>query len=60
MAICPNGHDSASDDFCDVCGMRIGGSPSSGNTGGSGTSSSTPAYSEGPSSPPLPPPSGGS
>ena len=27
MALCPNGHDSASDDFCDVCGMRIGGSP---------------------------------
>jgi len=27
MAICPNGHDSASDDFCDTCGMRIGGSP---------------------------------
>jgi hypothetical protein len=25
MTICSNGHDSASDDFCDVCGMRIGG-----------------------------------
>ena len=25
MAVCPNGHDSASDDFCDVCGMRVGG-----------------------------------
>lgn len=23
MAVCPNGHDSASDDFCDVCGTRI-------------------------------------
>ena len=23
MATCPSGHDSASDDFCDVCGMRI-------------------------------------
>jgi hypothetical protein len=23
MAVCPNGHDSASDDFCDVCGIRI-------------------------------------
>ncbi len=23
MAVCPNGHDSASDDFCDMCGMRI-------------------------------------
>lgn len=30
MAVCPNGHDSASDDFCDVCGMRIG-SPSAGS-----------------------------
>ena len=27
MAVCPNGHDSASGDFCDVCGMRIGGTP---------------------------------
>ena len=27
MAACPEGHDSASDDFCDVCGTRIGGSP---------------------------------
>jgi hypothetical protein len=26
VAVCPNGHDSASDDFCDVCGMRIGSS----------------------------------
>jgi hypothetical protein len=24
MAICASGHDSASDDFCDVCGIRIG------------------------------------
>jgi pSer/pThr/pTyr-binding forkhead associated (FHA) protein len=31
MAVCPNGHDSASDDFCDVCGMRIG-SPSPGSS----------------------------
>ena len=30
MAVCPNGHDSASDDFCDVCGMRIVGSPATG------------------------------
>jgi hypothetical protein len=27
MAVCPNGHDSASEDFCDVCGMRIAASP---------------------------------
>jgi hypothetical protein len=27
MAVCPNGHDSASDDFCDVCGIRIAGPP---------------------------------
>ena len=31
MAVCPNGHDSASNDFCDTCGMRIGGSPSPGS-----------------------------
>jgi len=30
MVVCPNGHDSASEDFCDVCGMRIAASPSSG------------------------------
>jgi FHA domain len=27
MPVCPNGHDSASDDFCDICGMRVGGAP---------------------------------
>src|SRR5580704_6478669 len=40
MAICPNGHDSASVDFCDVCGMRMAGSPSpgtAGSTGGTGS-----------------------
>lgn len=44
MAVCPNGHDSASDDFCDVCGMRIG-SPSAGSSpvaGGQGTPGGAP------------------
>jgi hypothetical protein len=27
-ATCPNGHQSATDDYCDVCGVPIGGSPS--------------------------------
>src|SRR5450755_2989549 len=27
MTVCPNGHDSVSDDFCDVCGMRLAGAP---------------------------------
>jgi len=36
MAVCPNGHDSASDDFCDTCGMRIGGSPATGSSPASG------------------------
>ena len=36
MTICPNGHDSASDDFCDICGMRIAGSPSPGSAAGTG------------------------
>ena len=30
MALCPHGHDSASDDFCDVCGSYIGRSSASG------------------------------
>ena len=29
MPTCPAGHDSASSDFCDICGVRIGGSTSS-------------------------------
>jgi hypothetical protein len=28
VAICPAGHDSADDDFCDVCGVLIGAAPS--------------------------------
>jgi hypothetical protein len=36
MAICPNGHDSASEDFCDVCGMRIAANPSPGSAGSTG------------------------
>jgi len=34
MAVCPNGHDSASDDFCDICGMRVGGPPAAGAPAG--------------------------
>jgi hypothetical protein len=36
MAICPNGHDSGSDDFCDICGMRIAGNPNPASAGGNG------------------------
>jgi hypothetical protein len=44
MAVCPNGHDSASDDFCDTCGMRIAGSPPPGSPQPGGyTSGSSPA-----------------
>ena len=39
MALCPNGHDSASDDFCEVCGMRIGETPRGPATGPSPASS---------------------
>jgi FHA domain-containing protein len=46
MAVCPSGHDSASDDFCDVCGMRIAGGPAVGGAGpptaGSGPSAPWP------------------
>jgi len=38
MAVCPSGHDSASDDFCDICGMRIGGSPPPDARAGGGAS----------------------
>ena len=30
MAVCPSGHDSADEDFCDICGMRVGGNPAPG------------------------------
>ena len=30
VATCPSGHESASDDFCDVCGVLIGAAPSLG------------------------------
>src|SRR5207253_10009824 len=30
MALCPDGHDSAGDDFCDVCGRQISGGLASG------------------------------
>jgi len=50
MAVCPNGHDSASDDFCDVCGMRIVGAapspatgPPSGGPAGGGPAGGGPA-----------------
>ena len=35
MAVCPNGHDSASDDFCDICGMRIAATPGTSQSPGS-------------------------
>jgi FHA domain len=43
MAVCPNGHDSASEDFCDVCGMRIGGSPATPAASGTPGSTGIPA-----------------
>ncbi|HEY1819515.1 MAG TPA: hypothetical protein VGG83_06275, partial [Trebonia sp.] len=33
MATCPSGHASASDDFCDVCGVLIGAAPSLASAG---------------------------
>ena len=30
MTTCPNGHASSADDWCDVCGARIGGAPANG------------------------------
>ncbi|TDD64688.1 hypothetical protein E1298_42155, partial [Actinomadura rubrisoli] len=42
MATCPNGHTSRADDYCDVCGERIGGAPPSPSSpsGGSGPGAS--------------------
>ncbi|TVZ03234.1 FHA domain-containing protein [Trebonia kvetii] len=37
MATCPSGHASASDDFCDVCGVLIGAAPELGFDGGLGS-----------------------
>jgi hypothetical protein len=49
MAVCPSGHDSASEDFCDICGMRVGGNPAP----GAAATGSSPAA-RAPSSPPAP------
>jgi len=43
MAVCPNGHDSASDDFCDTCGMRIGSPPPGGPATGVSSASGAPS-----------------
>jgi FHA domain len=43
MAVCPNGHDSASDDFCDTCGMRIGSPPPGGPATGVSSASDAPS-----------------
>ncbi len=51
MAVCPSGHDSASDDFCDVCGMRIGGSPAVGASGPSPAGAGPSSAASAPSSP---------
>jgi hypothetical protein len=44
MPICPDGHNSTDPDFCDVCGMRIGGAaaPTAGPDPGSGVSAPAP------------------
>ena len=46
MAVCPSGHDSADEDFCDICGMRIGGNPAPGASAASpGASAASPGAS---------------
>jgi hypothetical protein len=40
MPICPDGHDSTDPDFCDICGIRIGGAPASGAASASGSAAS--------------------
>ena len=44
MATCPDGHQSASEDYCDVCGMLIAGAPAASSTpGGTGLAGGSPA-----------------
>jgi len=50
MATCPDGHQSASEDYCDVCGMRIAGAPPAGSGVAAG---GTPAGSAGAGSSPA-------
>jgi FHA domain len=52
MATCPSGHESASDDFCDVCGMLIGAPaafPQTGPTPGAAAGATGPSPAAGPS-----------
>jgi hypothetical protein len=59
MATCPSGHQSASDDFCDVCGVLIGAAPSLAPDGAPGGAAG-PAPGNGTTAAPggAPPPSG--
>ena len=53
MPICPDGHNSTDPDFCDVCGMRIGGaaSPPTQPDPGSGVSAPAPGTASAPAGP---------
>lgn len=61
MATCPSGHESASDDFCDVCGYLIGAPPSFGpsqarsSQPAEATGGATPAAAQPMSPGPVPP-----
>ena len=48
MATCPDGHDSLSDDYCDICGMRIAAAPAAAASGAAPSTHSFPAASESP------------
>jgi hypothetical protein len=58
MAVCPNGHDSASDDICDACGVRIAPSASAAGrlAGRHRRGPDSYSWSAQPVSPPLPTP----
>ncbi len=43
MPTCPSGHDSASTDFCDVCGMRMNGPAAPGSSPGASSPAVAPA-----------------
>jgi hypothetical protein len=53
MPICPDGHDSTDPDFCDICGIRIGGAPASGSAASGSAASGSAASGAGPAPAPA-------
>jgi hypothetical protein len=54
MPVCPAGHDSTATDFCDVCGMKIGGAAAPAASAGSTPGSAAPTAAQPPPGPAEP------